>query len=410
MNTLNIGTLIGNYRVLSVVSQSNSEIDYSGFNLSDSTYVTIREFYPRKLNINRVKSKVLVEDTDRTSFDRLAEMFNKSAKLCDENDVIRYNNTFYIVFSQIIDTVKCDEVFVRLEKIDEKYRLADLKEKSKNRLSALEDYEEVLKAYPDFFYLHSNSVNNLADCYFYNYYDDAMSVNCVSEFVEFYSKEELNKKAFNLYLQSACRGSAYAQHQLGLFYDVGYGCRCNYRLAAYWYNEAYNNGYIGSAKRLGDFFFYGKGVEQSYEKAVKYYEAAAKINDKACLMLVVCYEEKLGIQQDNRKKYYYLNKAYELGNRDPDTYIKLAKCYITASGTNENFKEANKLIKKAALSRYTSGVSNLINNMYLKKKVGYINKIRCIFYKLLSYWDYILGALVVITIVGGMLCFGMIFD
>ena len=42
MITLNIGELVGNYRVLSVISQSNSEIIYSGFNLFDSSYVTIQ--------------------------------------------------------------------------------------------------------------------------------------------------------------------------------------------------------------------------------------------------------------------------------------------------------------------------------------------------------------------------------
>lgn len=410
MKTLNIGELIGNYRVLSVISQSNSEINYSGFNLSDSTYVTIHEFYPRKLNINRVKSEVLVDDTDQKNFDKLAEVFTKSGELCDENDVINQNNTFYIVAPQIINTVKRNEVFACLEKIDEKYKLANLKGKSKSRLSALVEYEGILKAYSDFFYLHSNSVNNLADCYFYNYYDDATSVNSVSECIEFYSKKELNKKAFNLYLQSACRGSAYAQHQLGLFYDKGYGCLCNYQLAAYWYHEAYKNGHTNSAKRLGDFYFYGQGVEQSYEEAIKFYEAAAEVNYKACLMLVKCDEEKLAIEKDKTKLYYYyLNKAYELGGSDPNIFIKLAKCYITASGTEENLKEANKLIKKAALSRYTSGVSNLINNVYLKKKIGHGNKIRCILYKLLSHWDYILGVLVFIAIIGGMFSFGLIF-
>ncbi len=409
MKTLNIGELIGNYRILSVISQSNSEIDYSGFNISDSTYVTIKEFYPRKLNISRVESGVLVDDTHQTNFDKLSEVFTKVGELCDENDVIKQNNTVYIVAPKIIDTVKRDEVFACLEKIDEKYRLANLKGKSKNRLYALAEYEGVMKAHPDFFYLHSNSVNNLADCYFYNYYDNATSVNSVSECVEFYSRKELNKKAFNLYLQSACRGSAYAQHQLGLFYDEGYGCLCNYQLAAYWYHEAYKNGHTESAKRLGDFYFYGQGVEQSYEEAIKLYEAAVDVNFKACLMLVKCYEEKLTIEEDKTKLYYYLSKACEFGCNNPDIYIKLAKCYINAYGTEENLKEANKLIKKAALSRHTSGVSDLINNVYLKKKIGYDNKTRCILYKLLSHWDYILGVLIFIAIIGGMFSFGLIF-
>lgn len=71
MITLNIGELVGNYRVLSVISQSNSEIIYSGFNLLDSSYVTIQEFYPRKLNINRVESEVFVDDKDQATFDKL---------------------------------------------------------------------------------------------------------------------------------------------------------------------------------------------------------------------------------------------------------------------------------------------------------------------------------------------------
>ena len=88
MITLNTGELVGNYRVLSVISQSNSEIIYSGFNLLDSTYVTIKEFYPRKLNINRVESEVFVDDKDQAAFDKLAEVFTKNGVLFDANDVI----------------------------------------------------------------------------------------------------------------------------------------------------------------------------------------------------------------------------------------------------------------------------------------------------------------------------------
>ena len=174
MKTLNAGELIGKYRVLSVISQSNSEIVYSGYNTSDSNYVTIQEFYPRKLIIKRIKSEVLIDDSNQVEFDRLAVVFKKSAELSDDSNVLSQNNTFYIVVPQIIDTVKRDEIFAHLEEIDEKYDIANSKDKSKNRLSALVAYEEVMKIHRDFFYSHSKSVNNLADCYFYCYFNDAI--------------------------------------------------------------------------------------------------------------------------------------------------------------------------------------------------------------------------------------------
>lgn len=407
MKTLNAGELIGKYRVLSVISQSNSEIVYSGYNTSDSTYVTIQEFYPRKLNIKRVKSEVLIDDSNRVEFDRLAVVFKKSAELSDDSNVLSQNNTFYIVVPQIIDTAKRGEFFAHLEEIDEKYDIANSKDKSKNRLSALAAYEEVMKIHRDFFYSHSKSVNNLADCYFYCYFNDALSVNSVSECVESYTQNELNKKALYLYLQSAYRGSAYAQHQTAFFYEKGYGCLCNYQLAAYWYSQAINGGHKTSAKRLGDFYFYGQGVEQSYEEAVKCYKIAAEVNSNACLMLVKCYEEGLGVEEDKAKQYYYLNKAYELGNSDPSLYTKLAKCYLTACGTDENLQQANKLIKKAALSRYTSGVFDLIFDEYFEKNLGYRDKIRGLLYLLLSHWDHISMFVVITCVLAGVFLLGV---
>lgn len=408
MKTLNIGDLISDYRVLSVISQSGSEIIYSGYNLSNSTYVTIHEFYPRKLNIHRVGSDVLVDTEEQANFDRLADMFIKSADLCDDNNLLRINNTLYIVAPQIFDTTKSKEIFAYLEKIDKKYEIADSRRNSRNRLSALAEYEDVMKANHDLFYLHLESVNNLADCYFYNYSNDAKLVNSTSEYVQAYTQEMLNKKAFDLYIQSACRGSAYAQYQVGYFYDKGYGCLCNYQRAAYWYQEAYKNGYKDSAKRLGDFYFYGQGVEQSYKKAIEYFETAAEFDSEACLTLVKYYDKKTTIKTNNAKLYYYLNKAYELGNRTPDICIKLAECYITACGTDKNLKEADKLITKAALARDEKGVSNLINNVYLKKKIGHGNRIRCHLYKLLSYWDCLLMFLAFIVIALVMFAFGLI--
>ncbi len=399
MRTLNVGEKISNCRILSVISQSNSEIVYNGYNLSDSTYVIIQEFCPKKLNIKRVGCEVFVDDADKAEFDRLATAYKNNLELCNDNKVLSINNTLYVVTPKFIDTAKRDEIFARLEKIDKRYEYADSKGKSKLRLSALADYEDVMKTHLDLFYLHSKSVNNLADCYFYEYYNDALSVNKTSEVVKPISQEELNKKAFDLYLQSAYRGSAYAQHQIGFFYDKGYACLCNYKMAAYWYREAYNNGYIKSAKRLGDFYFYSQGVEQSYEEAVKYYEAAAECEPYSCLMLVKCYEEELGVKKDDKKIFYYLNKAYESGNRDSDTYIKLAKCYLTACGTDENLDEANKFIKKAALSKDTIGVSDLITKVYLKKKRRRGDKFRCFLYKALSYWDIILALLLSTSII-----------
>lgn len=409
METLSAGAIINNFRILSAVSQSSSEIVYNAYDVLSSRYVTVKEFCPQKLNIRRVDTEIIVDAVDRAKYDEMSVMFQSNAKLSDDNTLLSLNNTFYIISPQIIDTNKRDEIFSNLKRIDNRYEIADLKGKSKDRISALSEYEKVLMSNPDFFYMHLKSVNNLADCYYYNYHDDALTANAINECVKFYSKKELKEKAFNLYVQSAYRGSAYAQSQIGHFYDNGYGCLCNYKLAAYWYSEAYNNGYKDSGKRLGDFYFYGQGVNQCYEEAVKVYENAAEVNSDACLMLVKCYTEGLGVNIDSKKVYYYLNKAYELGNTDPNTYIKLARCLITADGVEENLEEANKLIRKAALLRNANEVSNFINNIYSKKKMGFKNKVKCMFYKALSRWDYILTGTTLVGIICGLIYLGFIF-
>lgn len=403
---LNPGVMIANYRVLSLVSCTNSEVSYKAFDTSTKSYVIIKEFYPNELHISRADTKVVVDEQDKDKFKKMSDAYKEYAKLSGEVVLLSQNNTVYTVSPQIIDDAKRDEVFAYLDDIDERYTLADSKDKSKKRMSAILEYEDIAKLYPEYFYMHTKSVDNLADAYCYNYYNDALSVNAVSKSVEEYSQNSLNKKAMCLYLQSAYRDSGYAQYRIATFYNKGYGgCLCNYQLSKQWYEQAFNNGYNTAAKHLADCYFYGKGTEcQSYEKAFKYYEIAAEENSDACLKLVECYEEELGVDRDDKKIFYYLKKAYDLGVKDSDVYIQLARCYINADGTYEDYKEAYKLIKKAALRRNISGVIDLVDDVYFNKKLGFNKKFIYFMYVILSWWDYLVAGTVCVGVIVALVC------
>lgn len=370
---LSKGTLInGKYRVLELKTDTCFGSIYKAFNTSEKdSYVELYQLNDEVLDVGKL---------------------GVSAEKIEQ---FKFEDVTYIVVPDEEDAEKQQEsISLELKEIDELYNKGVSKNKYKYRMEANERYEKIRKSHKELFLKHLSSVNNLADDYLYYYGEDYTRQNTGS-----YSEEALNKKAFMLYTESAYRNSPYGQYQLAYCYEKGYGCECNYSLAAEWYEEAFKNGYSAAAKKLGDFYFKGFGVKQNYITAVNYYFSVQKKNADACMVLSDCYSKGLGVESSSEKAFEYLYKAYELGNNKP--ILRLAEYYLTGNGVEKNFAKARVLLKKAALKGET--VSRLIYDYYLGEKIGLINKIKGIGYIVMSNWAPITAILGFITAIVGLI-------
>ncbi len=76
-------------------------------------------------------------------------------------------------------------------------------------------------------------------------------------------------------IQSAYRGNAADQFNLGIMYGNGEGVALDDRQAVYWYRKAADQGYADAQFNLGNGYYNGKGVTKDYKQAVYWYRKAA---------------------------------------------------------------------------------------------------------------------------------------
>ncbi|KAL0213165.1 hypothetical protein RCL1_006791 [Eukaryota sp. TZLM3-RCL] len=132
---------------------------------------------------------------------------------------------------------------------------------------------------------------------------------------------------------------------------------------------------------LGDYYFEGKHVYQSYEEAVKYYSRAeAQNNSDAAYSLGICYYFGKGVEEDREKAFNLWTKAADAGNVEAlnvlgdylvkhgrlaeafDRYehsanlkssygsLMLARFYLTGVGVDQNPDYAVSLLRTAVKS------------------------------------------------------------
>src|SRR5690606_10862479 len=103
---------------------------------------------------------------------------------------------------------------------------------------------------------------------------------------------------FDQIIESATKGDALAQYNLGVMYAKGQGVAQSYPKAVEWYSKAATQEYALAQYNLGVMYGNGQGVAQSYPKAVEWYSKAATQGDAAAQYnLGVMYDNGRGIAQ-----------------------------------------------------------------------------------------------------------------
>jgi hypothetical protein len=113
---------------------------------------------------------------------------------------------------------------------------------------------------------------------------------------------------------------------------------------------------------LGIMYYVGRGVEQSYKEAVKWYEKAAdKLDSYALCNLGYCYYYGRDLDIDYKKAYSYFAHSAFLEN--PNAMYKLGDMFYNGYHVNEN--------KNAAFFWYMEAYNHTDKNSYERPNIEY---------------------------------------
>jgi len=174
------------------------------------------------------------------------------------------------------------------------------------------------------------------------YYEMAAKQNNtmgMTNLANLYLRENKLKKAKPLLLKAAEKEYGYAQYLLAMnFFDL---YSENNKEALFWLERAASNDEPHALYQLG--LYYAEKADLA--KSIQYYQRAAELNyGDALLELYYIYGEGIGVEQDDDKALFFLNKVAELGSQE--AIEELAAMALSGQG-NMDAKEAEYWIKKA---------------------------------------------------------------
>ena len=118
--------------------------------------------------------------------------------------------------------------------------------------------------------------------------------------------------------------------------------------------QSAENGRAGAQTALGVCYYDGRGVEQNYEEAVKWYRKAAEQGTAAAQNnLGLCYRNGRGVEQNDEEAVKWYRKAAEQGN--VSSQFNLGLSYDNGLGVEQNYEEAVKWYRKASEQGYAAG-------------------------------------------------------
>ncbi len=131
--------------------------------------------------------------------------------------------------------------------------------------------------------------------------------------------------AFSYMMKAAQAGDAWAQTQVGLFYEQGTGVQQDYTRAAAWYKAAAENPVCApeAMKNLGQLYEYGAGVDEDWVAAAHWYERGAALgNASSETALARAYQFGVGVPQDRQEAIFWQQRAINDGDSSGAEWLK----------------------------------------------------------------------------------------
>ena len=188
------------------------------------------------------------------------------------------------------------------------------------------------------------------------WYKKAVENGCIEAFIPLASLYEYGKgvtidysEAISLYRKAAENGDDSAKYNIAKFYALGKGTQKSIDSAINLLTQCKD-----TASRLysiGELFYDGKEIEQSYEEAIKWWRLAADANSGyAKYMLGDCYKNGQGVERSYEESVKWYKMAID--NNFIYAYVSLGKLYETGQGIEKSYKKAVELYNIAAKHNY----------------------------------------------------------
>ena len=192
-------------------------------------------------------------------------------------------------------------------------------------------------------------------------FDNLIGQDVATAKLDVVSGVTLTSNAINTALLQAAAtvgGNADAMYYMGECYYYGRGVEQDYEKAVEWYEKGAAGGNTTAMYNLGVCYANGRGVEQDYGKAVEWYEKAAAGGDTdAMTNLGWCYENGRGVEQDYEKAVEWYEKGAAGGNTT--AMSNLGWCYANGQGVEQDYGKAVEWYEKAATGGNTKAMKNL---------------------------------------------------
>jgi len=147
---------------------------------------------------------------------------------------------------------------------------------------------------------------------------------------------------------SAQQGLAKAMFLLGQSYQLEDPTYHDEEKAVYWYQQAAKRNDVLAQAALANQYYYGKGIRKNLKKAVYWYkQAALQNNPESQFALAQCYEKGEGILPNGQKAVEWYFKAAERGFAP--TFVRLGDIsYYGQLGHLQDYGQASMWYRKAA--------------------------------------------------------------
>ena len=155
------------------------------------------------------------------------------------------------------------------------------------------------------------------------------------------------QKALEMYYDSAEKGHAHSQLQLGRMFLLGVGVEVDYNAALEWLQKSAAQGNGEAQAYLGQMHEKGLGVDRDIQKALELYlKSAAQDNALGQARLASLYLDGSGVEQNTREAFAWFQKAAAQGNNEAQAH--LGYMYEKGVGANRDVHKALELYKKSA--------------------------------------------------------------
>ena len=161
---------------------------------------------------------------------------------------------------------------------------------------------------------------------------------------------------------------------LGECFFYGRGVNQDYAKAIHWYIQSSDRGDCSSQKKLADCYYLGQGTDRNVAKAAMRYEQAAEQGDyDSQKALIRCYAiGGNGLMPDRRRAEYY-SKRYNIPlendtsnglmkraqSGDPEAQFTLGNMYLRGTGIEQDYQKAIYWLKMAAQKGHSAALYNV---------------------------------------------------